>query len=268
MITVMFYGSLRTYGRRFDLCVNTPAQAMKLLMVQISGLKASLQSGAYRVRFKGLDLSEDDVKTGFHEQGEGVLHIVPRVSGAGKNSAVAQIVIGVVLIAASWYAGGAAGWGYLGAQGYAGATMAFMMGSSMILGGVTQLLTQPKQPKLSDKSEDRGRNTAFSGLNNPAGQGMPVPVLYGRRRCGAYTVSQGIETRRIGVAVAVKNGRQVSTQVVTPVAAEQSSGFLTTIDKEYTGGVVARDPKGVPYNTDFTNDSVRQRNYRAIVKKV
>ena len=258
----MFYGSLRTYGRRFDLRVNTPAQAMKLLMVQISGLKASLQSGAYQVRFKGLDLSEDDVKTGFHERGEGVLHIVPRVSGAGKNSAVAQIVIGVVLIAASWYAGGAAGWGYLGAQGYAGATMAFMMGSSMILGGVTQLLTQPKQPKLSDKSEDRGRNTAFSGLNNPTGQGMPVPVLYGRRRCGAYTVSQGIETRRLGVAA--KNGQQA----VTPVAAEQSSGFLTTIDKEYIGGVVARDPKGVPYNTDFMNDSVRQRNYKAIVKKV
>ena len=34
-------------------------------------------------------------------------------------------MVGTVLIAASWWAGGAAGWSYLGASGFAGATAAF-----------------------------------------------------------------------------------------------------------------------------------------------
>ena len=256
MITVRFYGGLAKYGRRFNMQADTPAQALRLLLVQLDGLRQTLSDGLYQVRFKKEDFSEDTLVQGFHEKGEGVLHIVPRVAGAGKNGGI-QVLIGVALIAVSWFVGGAAGWGYLGASGLQAtvATAIFMVGVSTILTGVTQMLTKPKKPDTG-KGAEGSRNSAFNSLGNPTGQGNPVPVLYGIRRCGAHTVSQAIESRRLA-----GNGQ--------PEAQNTSSeGFLTVINKEYTAGVAARDPKGRPYNTDFTNDSVRQRNYRAVVKRV
>lgn len=56
-------------------------------------------------------------------------------------------MVGTVLIAASWWAGGAAGWSYLGASGFAGATAAFFAGASMIFSGVASMLTPT--PKMN-----------------------------------------------------------------------------------------------------------------------
>ena len=57
-----------------------------------------------------------------------------------------------MLIAASWYAGGAAGWAYLGAQ--AGATMAFAVGASLIVSGAISLLTPT--PSIGEQKMKEG----------------------------------------------------------------------------------------------------------------
>ncbi len=142
MITIVFHGGLRKFGRRFNLHAASPAEALRALFLQIDGLREYVAERHYQVRAGGHDCSEADIKDVLADGSRKIVHIVPRVAGAGKNGGL-QIVIGVVLIAASWYAGGAAGWGYLGAAGYGMATMAFMMGASMILGGVSQMLTKP-----------------------------------------------------------------------------------------------------------------------------
>lgn len=105
---------------------------------------------------------------------------------------VMNIVIGVVLIAASWYAGGAAGWGYLGAQ--TGATMAFTVGASMVLSGVMGLLTKP--PSMDNKLSDseKQQSTSFSNLRNLTPQGRPIPLLYGKMMTSLVLISQGLDS--------------------------------------------------------------------------
>ncbi|ENI9161823.1 tail assembly protein, partial [Escherichia coli] len=72
-----------------------------------------------------------------HEQlGEGaVIHIVPRLAGAGKGGL--QIVLGAAAIVGSFFTAGAsmAAWGAaLSAGGFSATTMLFSLGASMILG--------------------------------------------------------------------------------------------------------------------------------------
>ena len=274
MITIALYGNLRKYGRRFDLHVGTAAEALRLLMVQLEGFRQDLERGSFQVRFKKSDLSEENLKEGLHGQAEGVLHIVPRVQGAGKNfGAIINIVIGIVLVIVSWPSGGAAGWSYMAAAGVLG-------GASMILGGVSQLLTKvPSLDNLQDGA-DASKNSNFSNLQNTIGQGTVVPVAYGRVRIGSKVISQGLETRgtllkqRKEVKVtAAGRVEGVSNSFIEEVGGEQvpSTPAIASadliIEKTYVQGVASVAPNGVPYNTDFNNDSVRARNYIAKIKE-
>ena len=96
MITVRLYGDLQQYGRRFYLSADTPAEALYALFTQIRGLKKQVSDGLYQVRWKRQDLSEETAPESLHQADDGVLHVVPRVAGAGK---VRQLVAGVALIA-------------------------------------------------------------------------------------------------------------------------------------------------------------------------
>lgn len=187
MITVRFYGDLRYFGERYDMKVPTPAQALRLLMVQLKGLEQRLREGSYQVRFKGRDLSEDEVHAALQDSAGGVLHVVPRVQGAGKAG---MIVAGIVLIVASFFV--PAGWGAVGTMLSGAMTN---MGVALVLGGIAQLLTKtPKQ----ESSEKKSRNsTSFSNLANTSAQGVPVPLAYGTIMCGTRLISQSIESYRV-----------------------------------------------------------------------
>ena len=84
MITVNFYGDLNKFGRRFSLYAATPAEALRALMLQIDGLREHIAAGMYQVRFQKQDMSEASLRDDMNQSGSGVLHIVPRVTGAGK----------------------------------------------------------------------------------------------------------------------------------------------------------------------------------------
>ncbi|EES9673754.1 tail assembly protein, partial [Escherichia coli O111:NM str. 2010C-4221] len=136
-----------------------------------------------------------------HEQlGEGaVIHIVPRLAGAGKGGL--QIVLGAAAIVGSFFTAGAsmALWGSaLAAGGFSATTMLFSLGASMILGGVAQMLApKPKTPEY--RATDNGRqNTYFSSLDNMIAQGNPMPVPYGEMLVGSRRISQDISTRDEG----------------------------------------------------------------------
>lgn len=249
MITVCFHGGLRKFGRRFDLHAESPAAAMRLLLAQIDGLHEYLSGGSFQVRAAGRNCSEADIAERFQTASSQTVHIVPRVAGAGRNGGL-QIVIGVILIAASWYAGGAAGWGYLGAAGYGMATMAFMMGASMVLGGVSQMLT--KTPSFEPSAgNDSNQSTSFSSIGNTAAQGRPVPLAYGTPYVGTRIISQGIETYRVDVGKAA-----------SPV--NPNMAVITRIEKTWVGKPeAATAPNGQKYKTDFNDDSVKARNYTA-----
>ena len=100
--------------------------------------------------------------------------------GAGGDGGFFSIVLGVLLIAAS----------VLITFGTAGGGLALgLLGASLVLGGVAQLLTPtPVLPKQAETGED-GSNQLESNLftrgSSNAAQGEVVPVLYGQRRIPA-----------------------------------------------------------------------------------
>ncbi|ULJ59734.1 tail assembly protein [Wielerella bovis] len=233
MITVHLHGSLKTFGSRFVLYADSPADALNGLFSQIQGLRQKVRDGYFLVRFNGVVQSETDVLNTFRLPAQGDLHLVPRTAGAGR---VGQIVAGVVIAVVGAYFGQA--W-------------AVQLGVGLALGGAAQLLA--KQPNLDMESRSRksSRNTAFSNLDNTAAQGQPVPLAYGVVYCGSRVISQGVQSRRVETSGDVVLNNPTATDITLQIS------------KTYTGGVAAIAPNGQPYQTDFANESVRARNYTA-----
>lgn len=189
--TVRLYGRLGAqFGRVHRLAVNSTAEAVRALCVLVPGLEAEMaasagQGVAYACFVGKRNLSEDQLG---HPVGDNDIRIAPVATG-GKRAALFQTVLGAVLIAAAAIYTGGVGAAFA-AKGIAGATA--MIGASMFIGGVVQMLS-PQQRSLS--AEDRPENGAsynFNGPVNTSAQGNPVPVLYGRMIIGSATVSAGI----------------------------------------------------------------------------
>lgn len=256
MIRVCFYGGLRQYGRRFDLHVDSPAEALHALFTQIKGLRKYIRDGVYQVRFRREDHTAETMQDTFSQPASGVLHIVPRMAGAGKRGGIIQTVVGVVIAAVGAYFGQA--W-------------AVQFGVGLALGGIAQMMV-----KLPDSDSKNGvessRNTSFSNLSNTAAQGRPVPLAYGICYCGSRVISQGVESRRIQTGAdskSISTGNSV-VKMVAEAAGVDATGndplavdFTLGMEKTYTRGVAATAPNGQKYETDFDDDSVRARNYQA-----
>ena len=247
MITVCLHGGLSEYGRRFDLHVASPAEAVRALLSQLPNLREILQNGFYQVRFNRHDFNEAELETEFQQGGHGVLHIVPRIQGAGR---VGQIVAGVALLVFAWW--NPFGWTVGGAL----LTGISSLGMGLVLGGVAQLLTKTPKLDTEQRGQKAGRNTAFSNLDNTSAQGQPVPLCYGRAYCGSRVVSQCVVSRRVNT-----NGDPV-------LQNPEATDVTLKLEKTFITGRAAKAPNGQYYNTDFNDDSVRARNYTAVLKQV
>nr|ELJ0613371.1 tail assembly protein [Escherichia coli] len=117
---ICLHGDLQRFGRRLSLYVNTAAEAIRALSMQMPGFRRQMNEGWYQIRIRGEDTAPEAVYARLHEQlGEGtIIHIVPRLAGAGKGGL--QIVLGAAAIVGSFFT--------------AGATMA-LWGSALAAGG-------------------------------------------------------------------------------------------------------------------------------------
>ncbi|EOK9284208.1 tail assembly protein, partial [Escherichia coli] len=118
--------------------------AIRALSQQVPGFRCQMNEGWYQIRIAGEDTAPEAVYARLHEplSGRAVIHIVPRLAGAGGNG-VFQVVLGAAAIVGSFFTAGAtmALWGAaLSAGGLTATTMLFSLGASMILGGVAQML--------------------------------------------------------------------------------------------------------------------------------
>jgi len=211
MVTIRLLGEAgRRYGRRFQLAVKTPAEAVRALCLQIPGLRQYLlESGE-----KGIDwrvvtdhaegLDEDQMLWPLSKR----LVLAPLPAGRGG---VGKIIAGVVLVAAAIILGPAGALVAGVGTGFFGATVATAVGAigaSLIFGGVADLLTPtPKMPNVkggglgggssatAGRSQEEQLNSfAFDKSNANTVQGDVVPVLYGERIIGALPVlSFGLE---------------------------------------------------------------------------
>lgn len=115
------------------------------------------------------------------------IRIVPVIAGS-KNGGLFQTVVGVVLIAAGLFITG----GTLGAASPFGTAMV-MMGTSMVLGGVVQMLSPtPKAGSQQEQASTENKPSyLFNGAYNSTQQGLPVPVVYGKMLVGSSVVAVG-----------------------------------------------------------------------------
>ncbi|RSR89646.1 tail assembly protein [Acinetobacter baumannii] len=207
--TIKLYGILgQKFGREFKLDVANTREAMRALSVQIAGfeyfmLHAHEQGLRFAVFLKRKNSSNKrgkkrpaiyDHETKRLITGDNIgeeqldmnteadtIHIVPRVMGAGGNNGILQLVLGAILIAASFIPG----------IGQAAQVALIGAGAGMAMGGVASML-MPKIDNTQDQNQDGNRaNKGFGGAVTTVAQGNPVPILYGQREIGGFIISAG-----------------------------------------------------------------------------
>ena len=184
---IKLYGKLAKFiGHRvLEADVATAAEAVRFLLANWPEAEAHMNDQHYRVSIGTYDIDLEELH---HPAGAAPISFVPVVGGAG---AVGRILIGVALIAAAFFTGGAT-IGLLGlAAPVAVSTVLAGVGITLILGGVAQLLTPT--PKISQDEGDPRKSFSFSGIQNTSRAGVPVPVVYGETLVGSVVISAGID---------------------------------------------------------------------------
>ena len=190
--TVILAGELaKKYGRKHRLDVCSPAEAIRAFCANFSDFKefmmTSEQRGVgYRCIVDGEDMRNiDDIQNPFSR----TFRIVPVIGGA--KSALFGILIGAALITAAVLTGGA---GSAAVFAFAGgetiSTIAMGIGASLVLGGVSQMLSRTPKSQSSEQTENKP-SYVFNGPVNTITQGQCVPVCYGRVIVGSAVISAG-----------------------------------------------------------------------------
>jgi len=214
MKVVKVYGALRELlGKtRFEFVADTPAQAMRALLVNFPQLQQWLidseKNGvAYRVTVGKQKIHEQDISGMLLPWSEqDVFSIAPVLIGSGRGGGMilmGALLIGVAAISggAGLFAGGAMGFGATTAGGFAAATfgvklavIAGNLGIGLTLLGVAQALSPvPKPPREASKLE----SNSFSAIQQTVRQGVPVPIAYGRVFVGSAVVSAGLDVDQV-----------------------------------------------------------------------
>jgi len=208
--------------------LRTPADAIKLLSINYPEFKAELITAhekgiGYRVLQAGVDLNFDELQLPI---GQNDLIITPVLVGQGGAG---KIFAGIGLIAISFLLPGAGLFGTYGmltgaatgtfsglaaTAGLAGTlttvgTAISAIGATMILGGVTEMLSpQPDigvggvstrddlratRPESVNRGADGQQSYAYLGAQNTVGVGATIPVAYGKVLIGSHVISADVD---------------------------------------------------------------------------
>lgn len=181
MKTIILHGVLgEKFGKEYILNIDTIREATHALSCQLDGFrKYMIDSEREGIKFavfsdeivQARNVSEDNID---NKTGAKIIHIVPKIMGAGGSGGVWQLISGAVLVGVGLAMGGNP---YL-----------IAMGASMALGGITSMLMPT--PKVEGKDPDGNRpSNGFGGAVTTVAQGNIVPVLYGQRMIGGFVIS-------------------------------------------------------------------------------
>jgi predicted phage tail protein len=191
-------------GRRvLQADIATAAEAVRFLVANFPGVEQHMADQHYRVSTGNFDLSLDELH---YPAGQEEVRIVPVVVGAGGSTG--KILLGIGLIAASFLLPGAGAFGTTSIFGVSAAqggavlagigTALSVVGASLVLGGVAQLLSPvPKVAQGVDTQSDPRKSYSFSGIQQTSRQGVPVPVVYGKTLTGSVVISAGVDTVQV-----------------------------------------------------------------------
>ena len=203
---IKVYGKLRqdlgcSY---FEAAVRSPLEAFRFLAANFPDLEKYMSQQFYIIKMNGNLLAEDELDL----QSDGVIQIIPIATGS--------IIKGIIAGAGALFAGGAASaaggafftktiGGSLTVGGLIGGTLT-AIGTNMVIGGVTQMLSPTQQVTYpTNNGSDINRNDAnlkdsnysFSGIANISRAGVTLPLVYGEILVGSVLVSNGVDTAQV-----------------------------------------------------------------------
>ncbi|QLR23359.1 tail assembly protein [Citrobacter sp. RHBSTW-01013] len=189
LTTIRLYGALGArFGRVHKLAVQTSAEAVKALCINLDGLESYLmnakKNGMTFAVFRGKrNIGADDFK---NLAGSTDIRIAPVMEGA-KKAGLFQTILGAVMVVAGIVVTGMT----FGSAGVIGAGMV-SAGIGMMTGGIYQMLSPQPKGLQSRDDPDNKPSYAFGGSVNTLAMGNPVAILYGEREIGGAIISAGI----------------------------------------------------------------------------
>ena len=189
LTTIRLYGALGArFGRVHKLAVQTTAEAVKALCINLDGLESYLmnakKNGMTFAVFRGKrNIGVEDYQK---LAGNSDIRIAPVMEGA-KKAGIFQTILGAVMVVAGIVVTGLSyGW----ASPVGGAMIS--AGIGMMAGGIYQMLSpQPKGLQGRDDPDNKP-SYAFGSSVNTLAMGNPVAALYGEREIGGAIISAGI----------------------------------------------------------------------------
>jgi predicted phage tail protein len=172
LVTVHLHGKLaEQYGAVHYFDVRTPSEAVRALSANYPGFRAAfLETQIYHVLVDG-DWRDGDSGVLYPISRE--VHFVPRTEGALETLALAAVTAVFPALA-----------GTLAAQIIAGVLIAALfLGIAWAMGAFDE----------KKEGDDKSDSYAFTGQDNVAQQGAPVPIIYGRVHVGSVVASASLE---------------------------------------------------------------------------
>jgi len=211
------YGELAKFigHKEFEVQVHNLPQAISFLVNNFPEVEKYMTPKHYQVKIGNYEINEDELD---YPIGQQDIHIVPVISGAGGG--FRNILLGGLLIGASFFfpgaglfgtqsfggalaAGSASAVPFVGATGVAGSLLGTAIGTglsaigaSMVLNGVGEMLYPTQQASFEDNPQI---SFNFSGTQNTARAGTPVPIVYGEIFTGSVVISGDVDTEAVQV---------------------------------------------------------------------
>ena len=195
------YGELAKFvgHKEFEIKVHSLPQAISFLVNNFPEVEKYMNPKYYQVKIGNYTIDKNEINDPIGEQD---IHIIPFIAGAGGN--VGRFLTGGILLAASFFFPGAGLFGttsFLGAAAGTGIGTAIgtglsAIGAGLILQGVGDMLYPTQDVEFEDNPQI---SFNFSGTQNTARAGTPVPIVYGEIFTGSVVISGAVDTEAVQV---------------------------------------------------------------------
>ena len=193
---IKVYGKLRQFlGQSyFEAAVKSPQQAFAFLKANFEGVEKHMNDQLYKIKMGGRVVTQEFLTM----SGQGDIQIIPVATGAGP---LVTIAVGALGIGAGAAASAATAGFFATALGGVIASGLTALGTSMLIGGVTELIS-PTQPasnisQVGDTDPSIRGSYSFSGIQNVSNAGVPIPIIYGSVFTGSVIISAGADTAQV-----------------------------------------------------------------------
>ena len=197
MKKIKVYGRLRKFvgQAEFEADVNSPIEAISFLACNFKGIEKHMATQHYAINCGNITVTEELLNM----QTDSDIQIIPLAHG--------NFFFSVLLGAGALFGGSAISTAgtLLGSKLLAtvASTVLTSIGTSMVIGGVTEMLapTAPSRDPSSGMDEfdpaALASNYSFTGLTNISRAGVPVNLVYGEILTGSITISNGVDTVQV-----------------------------------------------------------------------